>query len=192
MKIRSMILVGLVLFAFDNFAIGQNLYKVRKYEIGITGGILFEGQVHAKSSEEDLRLEKKNAFLGKLYFDIALGRSLKGGVFFNFSSLAFSNDNATASLRDTGIHFKYRFLFNKRFAIRPGAGIAYRFFGSSSETIQNGGLATNASVEFIYALTKDNTKLLADLGFFAQPYGQSNDYSITIPPIPYVTLGLAF
>jgi hypothetical protein len=35
-------------------------------------------------------------------------------------------------------------------------------------------------------------KLLADVGLFAQPYGQSDEYDVFIPSLPYVTLGVAF
>ena len=176
---------------------GQNLYKTKKYEFGASGGILFEGIINAnydgnEAGNEDLELEKTNAFLLKLYFDIVISRFTSVGVFFNLSDIEFSNSKSTGSWRDTGLAFKYKFLMSKRFAIRPRIGVGYRFFGSSDTAIKNGGIATNASVEFLYALTENNMKLLADVGFMAQPGGTSGDYSITIPPIPFATIGVAF
>ena len=197
MGLKNLIVVFLIFMFGSELAQGQNLYKTKKYEFGASVGILFEGMINAnydgnEPGNEDLELEKTNAFLLKFYFDIVISRHTSIGVFFNFSDIEFSNSNATASWRDTGLAFKYKFLINKRFAIRPRIGAGYRFFGSSDTAIQNGGLATNASVEFLYALTANNMKLLADLGFMAQPWGTSGDYSLKIPPTPYATIGIAF
>jgi hypothetical protein len=174
---------------------GQNLYRQSKYEFGASAGVMLPGQVivrHNSDATLDADLTSEAAFLLRLYFDIIYGRTTSIGVFFNYSDFAFTNSPTTASLTDTGIAFKYRFLLNKTMAIRPGAGLGYRFFGASDTAIENGGLATNLSLEFIWALTENNLKLLADVGLFAQPYGQSDEYDVFIPSLPYVTLGVAF
>ena len=197
MQLKSLTLLLLIFLVGSEIILGQNLYKLRKYEFGASGGILAEGTINAnydgdEAGVDDQKLDKKSAFLFKIYFDIVINRFTSVGVFLNFSDIEFSNSSSTASWRDTGLAFKYRFLMSKRFAIRPRVGLGYRFFGSSDTAIQNGGLATNLSVEFLYALTENNMKLLGDVGIMAQPWGTSGDYGVTIPPIPFATLGVAF
>ena len=190
-RLKSIFIVlGIILFVTQ--ASAQNLYKTNQYEIGISVGALLSGTVDISKTGESQTLTSKTEFMGRFFFDIVLGRRSSVGVFVNASELAFEGDSVSVSLRDFGIMYKYRFLLNKRMGIRPGIGIGYRILNSATPIVNSGGLSANLSLEFVYALTKDNIKLFLDTGILTQPFGRADEWDVRFGPIPYFNVGVAF
>ncbi len=87
---------------------------------------------------------------------------------------------------------KGRFILNENMLIKPSLYIGYRKTFSSSIDAEETGVVLNYNVEYLYYLTPQFC-LLADIGFFSQPYGGVENVGyVRAFGVPYFTIGGGF
>ncbi len=88
--------------------------------------------------------------------------------------------------------FKGRLILNDNMLIKPSLYIGYRKTFSSSIDAEEKGVVLNYNIEYLYYFTGQFC-LLADIGFFSQPYGGVDHVGyVRAFGVPYFTIGGGF
>ena len=173
-------------------------FETKKYEFGISSGVLFPGKVYISLHGDHVK--QKSNFLLRGYADAFIIPQLAFGCYFNYSTLNLEDDievfgkeikKSGTPIWEIGGTIKPRFIINEKIAIKPGFSFGHRRFAGDNDFSKWKGLALNGSCEIQYRLS-DKLRLFEETGFLYQPYGGNVDTDVTFDPIFYVVFGVAF
>ncbi len=189
MKIR---IVAIAIFMFSAFSINSaQSFEKKSYDLGISIGNWFEGDVYVYNDDRDLVFSKEGSLLIRAFYDCYLIPKLSVGLYFNFASISFSDAASEPDMFEFGFTIKPRFFLSRDVAIKPGLNIGYRSVSSDFETTEHDAMGLNLSIELQYYINKSVKIVFLDTGFLAQPIGGNDDFTIDYDPIFYVGLGVA-
>jgi hypothetical protein len=186
----------LMLIISTNVVAGS--FEAKKYEFGISSGILFSGNVYISLYGDNVK--QKSNFLLRGYADAFIIPQLAFGCYFNYTTLNLEEDievfgkeikKSGTPIWEIGGAIKPRFIINEKIAIKPGFSIGHRRFSGDNDFSKWKGLALNGSCEVQYRLS-DKLRIFEETGFLYQPYGGNVDTDVTFDPIFYIVFGVAF
>lgn len=188
----------ILVLIFTNHQLSFAEDKNKKYEIGISAGIISSSDVWV-SLHGDYINQNANFFL-KGYFDYFIIPELSFGLYTNFTTISLEKDiyvfdkvikKSGTPILEFGGSVKPRIELSEKLILKPGASAGYReYFGENDFTTWKG-FSLDGSAELQYLLN-DQLKLFTELGFLFQPYGGNKDTDVTFDPTLYLVVGVSF
>ena len=162
----------------------QSLEEEKSVFFSIKGGMAFANEIHVKRIG-DLDTESSYALAGNL--DFILIPKLSMGIFVLMVDVVPENSSKDATLLSFGMTIKPRFSLGT-FNLRPSLNIGYNKTSSDFKYADDvAGLNMGFAAEI--GIPMDNYEFIIEPGFYSQPVGGNDDYTITFAPAWYLVFG---
>jgi hypothetical protein len=182
---------AMLIFCFSLFAVALHAQDLKKNELSVSVGYMFEGEIWADDLGAYFSVGETVLIRGEYNYFVATPFGI--GFYYTLGFPYYSYFYEEVTMHEVGLVFKGRIPAGNMVVIKPGLYAGYRAYtgGLDAGYDPGTGFGLNGTVAFQF-MPSAKIKPFIDMGIMSQPAGGNDLTDITYSPTFQVNVGITF